>query len=117
MDEWWTPGPKADEYWQNYEKIRGRVYPEAVEGRAATNIYMFDRAYIDLADIMVLVMPAGKSAMLELGYSIGKGKRSYLFLDGADPKRYDIMPAFADKVLKTEKELVERLRKDKEKIL
>lgn len=98
MDEWWTPGPHADEHWQEYERTRGRTYAEALAGRAATNIFLFDRSYIDLADIAVLVMPAGKSAMLELGYAKGRGKRTFILLDGKDPDRYDVMPRFADAV-------------------
>jgi Recombination endonuclease VII len=110
MDEWFTPGPEADTNWQNYEKQRGRTYAEALKGRAATNIFLFDRSYLDLSDIAVLVMPVGKSGMLELGYAKGLGKKTYIFLDGADPDRYDIMPNFADAVISTEEELISILR-------
>jgi endogenous inhibitor of DNA gyrase (YacG/DUF329 family) len=44
MDEWWTPGEHADTHWQEYEKLRGRSYREALRGRSATNTFMFDRA-------------------------------------------------------------------------
>ena len=71
MDEWFTPGKHADENWQKYEKLRGRTYPEALRGRAATNIFLFDRSYLDHSEVVILIMPAGKSAMLELGYSKG----------------------------------------------
>lgn len=111
MDEWFTPGPEADENWQEYEKLRGRSYVEALKGRAATNISLFDQVYIDLSDAFVLVMPAGKSAMLEMGYAKGIGKKTYLFLDGNDPERYDIMPGIVDEVVFTEEELLEKLKK------
>lgn len=106
MDEWYTPGEFADTNWQAYEVQRGRTYSEALRGRAATNIYLFDRAYIDLADIMVLVMPVGKSAMIELGYAKGMEKYVCIFLDGVDPDRYDIMPNFADALFSTEEALI-----------
>lgn len=106
MDEWHTPGPHADENWQAYEAQRGRTYNEALRGRAATNVFLFDRAYLDLSDIVILVMPAGKSAMLELGYAKGRGKESIIYLDGEEPDRYDVMPGFADHVVKTEEELL-----------
>jgi hypothetical protein len=106
MDEWFTPGPEADENWQKYERQRGRSYAEALKGRAATNIFLFDRSYIDLADYVVLVMPAGKSAMLELGYAKGRGKKAYILLDGQDPDRYDVMPAVADEVFETVDDLL-----------
>lgn len=109
MDEWITPGEFADENWQKYEKQRGRTYREALRGRAATNIFLFDRSYLDLSDIVIVVLPAGKSAMLELGYAKGHNKKAWILLDGNDPERYDIMPGFADKIFKTEEELKEYL--------
>jgi len=111
MDEWYTPGAEADTNWQAYEKQRGRTYSEALKGRAATNIFLFDRSYLDLSDIVILVMAAGKSAMIELGYAKGRGKQTYILLDGADPERYDIMPGFADKIFGTEEELLLWLEK------
>lgn len=111
MDEWFTPGELADLNLQEYERRRGRTYSEALAGRAVQNIFWFDRSYIDLSDIVVLVMPAGKSAMLELGYAKGRGKQTAIFLDGVDPERYDIMPRFADQIFKTETDLIEGLSK------
>lgn len=110
MDEWFTPGKHADENWQAYEKLRGRTYQEALRGRAATNIFLFDKSYLDLSDIVIVVAPAGKSAMLELGYAAGRGKRTYLLLDGADPERYEVMPNFASKVFFSLDELIKELK-------
>lgn len=112
MDEWFTPGEHADENWQRYEALRGRSYQEALKGRAATNIFLFDRAYLDLSDIVILVAPAGKSAMLELGYAKGSGKRVYILLDGQDPERYDVMPGLADEVFFDMNSLLERLKNE-----
>lgn len=116
MDEWYTPGEHADTNWQAYEQQRGRTYSEALRGRAATNVFLFDRSYIDLADIVVLTMPAGKSAMLELGYAKGRGKFTILYLDGVEPERYDVMPAFADTVVYSEEKLIELLGQRREEI-
>lgn len=107
LDEWISPGRQADENWQTYEKVRGRTYAEALRGRHATHVFLYDRAHIDMADIALLVMPAGKSAMLELGYAKGRGKLAYIFLDGQEPDRYDIMPNLADKILVNEDDLLE----------
>lgn len=109
MDEWFTPGEFADLNWQEYSRRRGLTYVQALKGRAATNIFLFDRSYLDMADIAILVMPAGKSAMLELGYAKGRGKRAIIFLDGKDPERYDIMPNFAE-VYSTEEELMSAIK-------
>jgi hypothetical protein len=111
MDEWVTPGEHADENWQRYEKIRGRTYKEALKGRAATNIFLFDRSYIDVFDVGVLVLPCGKSAFLELGYAKGRGKKTFILLDGQEPTRFDIMPNFADKVCYDLDELKAELKK------
>lgn len=113
MDEWITPGKPADENWQRYERIRGRTYKQALSGRAATNIYLFDKSYIDLFDAAVCVMPAGKSAFIELGYAKGRGKKTFILLDGQDPPRYDIMPNIVDKVCFDIDELKEELKKVK----
>jgi hypothetical protein len=111
MDEWITPGRHADENWQRYEKIRGRTYEEALYGRAATNIYLFDRSYIDMCDIAIICMPAGKSAFIEAGYAKGRGKKVFLFLDGRQPPRYDIMPNILDGTISTINDLVKELKK------
>ena len=109
MDEWFTPGEHADTNWQAYEALRGRTYQEAIKGRAARNVFLFDKSYIDLADAAILVMLAGKSAMLELGYARGRGKFTAIYLDGQEPERYDVMPGMADEIIKTEQDLLEAL--------
>ena len=40
----------------------------------------FDKTALDWADTCVLVLPCGRSAHLEAGYSIGQGKRTLFFL-------------------------------------
>lgn len=109
MDEWYAVGEFADTAWQEYEKLRGRSYAEALRGRHAQDVFLFDRSYIDLSDIVILLLPAGKSAMLELGYAKGLGKHTCILLDGEDPDRYDIMPNFADEIFKTEENLIQCL--------
>lgn len=109
MDEWFTPGEYADTNWQAYERLRGRTYAEALRGRAATNIVLFDRSYLDHSDAVVYIAPAGKSAMLELGYAAGSGKRTAIFLDGEEPDRYDIMPGLAQRVMSQEAQLLQWL--------
>ena len=117
FDEWFTPGPRADWFLHQYAKQRNLSYKEALEGRAVTNIHLFDRAYLDLADAVILVMPAGKSSMIEAGYAIGSCRPVYLFLDGEDPKRFDVMPSMFTKVINSESELVEVLKSDSSSIL
>ena len=93
FDDWFSPGPEADEFWRKYEKGRGSSYKQALSNWAGKHIFEFDKFHIDRADIGVLVMPAGKSGHMELGYMIGKGKPCFVFFE-EEPERWDIMYIF-----------------------
>jgi len=108
FDDWFAPGPEADDYWMKYEKLRGRTYKEAIYGPAAQNIFRFDRENLDVADIGVLVSPAGKSAHMELGYLAGQGKPIYVLFQ-EEPERWDVMQQFATDVFFNLDELIEEL--------
>lgn len=107
--EWHNPGPEADMFWQEHEKFKGSTYKEALAGSHVENVFYYDQAYIDLADIVVLVMPAGKSGHLELGYAAGSGKKTFILLD-QEPDRYDVMPRFANAVCNNLDELIKELK-------
>jgi len=81
FDDWFSPGPEADDFWRNYEKKRSSSHKEALNGWAGKHVFEFDKSHIDRADIAVLYMPAGKSAHLELGYVIGQGKPAFILFD------------------------------------
>lgn len=93
FDDWHGAGPEADDKWKEYEQLRGRSYREALKGYAAQHVFNFDRTHLDRADAALLVLPAGRSGHLELGYAVGKGKRGYVLLD--TPDRWDVMYSFA----------------------
>ena len=94
FDDWYAAGPEADDYWQRYEQKRGHTFAQALEGFAANHVYSYDRTHLDRADQGVLLMPAGKSAHLELGYLIGQGKKGFILMD-KEPERFDVMYRFA----------------------
>jgi nucleoside 2-deoxyribosyltransferase len=100
FDDWFSPGPEADDMWKRYEETRGRNYEQALKGWAANHVYEFDKFHIDRSDIGILALPAGKSAHLELGYMLGKGKKGYILFPPKcreDPDfRWDVMYQFAD---------------------
>ena len=108
FDDWFSPGPAADEYWRKYEEARGRNYKQALEGWAGKHVFEFDKHHIDESDIGVLILPAGKSGHLELGYMIGRGKLGYILLD--DPDRWDIMYQFATGIFFNMEDLLEELK-------
>lgn len=103
--DWHSPGPAADEHWQAYENAHGRDYHAAIYGAHARNAFNFDKRHLDECTVGVMVMPAGKSAHLELGYLAGRGVRTYVLFDG-EPARYDLMYLFADYVCFALNELV-----------
>lgn len=111
FDDWYAAGEIADDSWRDYEKARGRTYMEALQGAAAKNVFAFDKRHLDAASDVILVLPAGKSGHLELGWAIGKGKRGYILLDS--PDRWDVMYQFADLVTDKLEDIVADIQKDR----
>jgi hypothetical protein len=93
FDDWHAGGPEADDQWQRYERERGHNYREAITGRHAAEIFDIDFRFLNSATCGVLVMPAGRSGHLELGYLRGQGKPVYILFD-AEPERFDLMYRF-----------------------
>jgi hypothetical protein len=62
--------------WTAAEYQAALEHPRAVEGFASD----FDA--MQAADIVVLVLPCGRSAHLELGWAVGAGKRTAILLNG-----------------------------------
>lgn len=108
FDDWYAAGEKADDAWRDYEKQRGRTFPEALSGLAAQHVFSFDRKHLETADIGVLVLPAGKSGHIEMGWLVGRGRSCYVLLDNLD--RWDVMYMFASGVFVTVEELLEALK-------
>jgi len=108
FDDWYAAGPEADDYWQRYEQERGHTYARALRGYAAEHVWGYDKSHLNRCDIGVLMLPAGKSGHLELGYIIGLGKRGLILLDKT-PDRWDVMYRFAEAVCFSEEELIRAL--------
>ena len=94
--DWYAAGDRADDAWRDYERSQGRTFEEALRGPAAENVFNFDREWLDVANTVFLVLPAGRSGFMEAGYGAGRGKRVVILLD--DPERWDVMLQFADVV-------------------
>lgn len=93
FDDWRAAGPEADDEWKKYEEERGRTFGEALQGDAARHVFSFDYQHLAVSDVVVLVLPAGKSGHLELGWALGRNKRGYILHD--NPDRWDVMYKFA----------------------
>jgi hypothetical protein len=109
FDSWYAPGPHADDYLRDYAKNKGLNYKQTLQDHAAKHIFAFDLHHLKRATDVVLVMPAGKSGHLELGWALGQGKRGYVLFDKA-PKRVDIMYQFATEIFFNLQELLQALR-------
>jgi nucleoside 2-deoxyribosyltransferase len=95
FSDWCGAGPEADDYWQRYEKARGRNYRQALQSPAAQNVFKFDLRNILRADIVVMVGRGGKSANCEIGFAAGKGKPTFILMDEPGKKeRWDVMTLF-----------------------
>lgn len=108
FDDWYSAGPEADDYWQAHCRLRGMGYAEALATPHADCVFEFDRRYLEAADTVVLVLPAGKSGHIELGWALGQGKRGFILFDG-EPDRYDVMYKFATGVAFSLDELIDLL--------
>jgi nucleoside 2-deoxyribosyltransferase len=62
----WTP--------EQFVKDLYRGHPAVDHG------FAFDKGALDAADVCVLVLPCGRSAHLEAGYAIGRGKPTLFYL-------------------------------------
>lgn len=106
---WHAAGPEADDKWKEHEMARGRTYRQALQHHAARHVFEFDKGHIHRADAVVLMLPAGKSGHMELGYALGRGTPGFILL--ADVDRWDVMYCFADGVTEDKNELLDMLKK------
>ncbi len=104
FDDWYSPGPRADDHWKEYEIGKGHTYAQALQGWAARHVFEFDKFHLDRCDGALLLLPAGKSCHLEAGYVAGRGKPLFVLMD--DPERFDVMYQFATGVAFSEEELI-----------
>jgi len=109
FDDWFAPGPETDDFWRNYEKSKGSSYQEALYGYAARHVFEFDKSHLDRCDAAIMVMPAGKSAHLELGYVLGNKKPGFILFD-EEPERWDVMYQFATGIFFCKEDLFKALK-------
>lgn len=110
FDDWYSAGPHADDSWRDYERGKGNDYKTALGGYAARHVFSFDFHHLNRVSGAILVLPAGRSGHLELGYMCGKGKPTYILLD--TPDRWDVMYQFATGVYDNVADIVEAIRGD-----
>lgn len=69
---------QIDPEWRSWDAER---YLTALESDPAVKGYESDMAALESADLVILVLPCGKSAHLEAGWAVGAGKPLVIVLD------------------------------------
>ena len=110
--DWITPGPDADDYLRDYAKARGLNYKQTLQTYAARHVFEFDKSHLDRTDAAVMLMPAGRSGHLELGYVRGTGKPGFIIFD-KEPERVDVMYQFASEIFFSKEEFFQYLKENK----
>ena len=76
----WSDIDSDWEQWSSEKLIDGLEHPLASKG------FTTDMEGLDWADAVVMVMPCGRSSHLELGYAVGKKKRTVILLSQSEPE-------------------------------
>lgn len=84
---------EIDPDWKNWSP---RTFRASLEHPIAVAGLNSDVSALRIADAVILVMPCGRSAHLELGYAIGAGKKTAILLSDGEP---ELMYGMADRVL------------------
>ena len=103
-DTWEGPLPLKQTDWINF-----------MDNAKTERAFRADKAGLDWADTVVLLLPCGRSAHLEAGYAVGQGKELYVWGD-LPPGEYETMYGFADGLYRFEQldELIAKLKETRE---
>ena len=82
---------EIDPNWQSWDD---REFQKALQQPIADRGFKFDMDALNTADAVVLVLPCGRSAHLELGYAVGRRKPTAILLHG--PTEPELMYKMAD---------------------
>lgn len=68
-----------------------------LEDERAQKAFQEDVSRIDWADVLIMILPCGKSAHMELGYAAGKGSKEIIVFSpcGFEPGEWEVMYGFA----------------------
>ena len=79
-----------DPDWQSWSPLQ---FVDALDHPLAHDGYVRDFEALESADAVVLVMPCGRSAHLELGFGVGMSKLSIILLSDGEPElMYKMVP-------------------------
>ena len=88
----------------------GRVI-KAMNHEMSQRAFQEDKSMIEWADVLILLLPCGKSAHMELGYAKGIGKKIIIFShNGFTMDDFEVMYGFAHLITYSISEVFEKLR-------
>lgn len=114
FSDWYCASENADDRWLEHEKGRGLSYTEALKAPAAQHVFEFDKFHLDRCDMAILLMPAGKSGHIELGY-MAKDKPTFVLFD-EEPPRWDVMYNFTKGVYFNISDLIDGIKAEELRI-
>jgi len=97
---------EIDPNWREWSIIK---YRDALNHPIAQQSYYSNFNAMQWADAVVLVLPCGMSAHLELGWACGQSKHTFVLLD-KEASEPELMMLMADYICVTLKELIGKLR-------
>lgn len=89
---WSETGLDADNCTHD-EYLNALTHERSIEG------YARDMDALTKADAVVMVLPCGNSAHLEMGYAVATGKRTSILLPQGEKVRPDLMYKMVDRIL------------------
>lgn len=92
----------------DYDKINGIDFLKLEQAQKA---FAEDKKMIDWADAVLLILPCGRSAHMEAGYAVGRGKK-LVIMGKFPPGEFDVMHGFADLVTDNPVEALTFLTRD-----
>lgn len=98
---------EIDPYWETWTP---EEYTLALETRFATDGFKSDMDALKWCDACVLVMPCGRSAHLELGWAVGAGKITVIYLPPGEPFEPELMYLMAGGITTRPEGILARLK-------
>lgn len=91
-----------DPNWENWDERQAR---EALADGLCAGAFSLDYEAMKWADAFVLLLPCNRSAHLEAGWAIGRGKPTVIYIP--EPSEPELMYLLADAVVVSEGELLQ----------
>lgn len=83
-------------HWSELGNINELDAINFLQDKSSQKAFKEDKKWIDWSEGVLLYLPAGKSAHLEAGYAVGKGKFLIIYQEKFPKGEFDVMYGFAD---------------------